>query len=176
MRVITVWQPWASLILIGAKPYEFRPKQYCDYVNPPSEGERIGIHAGARAVRKHEVDDLIVRLETAKPAVSPCLHREPALTLLRRIRAGLAKGQSSLFAQSAVEPFYAPRSCIVCTAVIGAPKRGDLCAQEFGKHYGNDSDRGETFNWGWPLTDIKPVLPHVEARGMQGFWHWQEAA
>lgn len=41
---LTVWQPWATLIAIGAKPFEFRgwaaPKAY--------QGQRIAIHAGSR--------------------------------------------------------------------------------------------------------------------------------
>ena len=24
MRALTIWQPWASLIIIGAKPFEWR--------------------------------------------------------------------------------------------------------------------------------------------------------
>lgn len=27
MKALTIWQPWASLIMIGAKPYEFRSWQ-----------------------------------------------------------------------------------------------------------------------------------------------------
>lgn len=45
MRAITIWQPWASLILVGAKPYEFRPKPFHEYVNPPEVGERMGLAA-----------------------------------------------------------------------------------------------------------------------------------
>lgn len=28
MKALTVWQPWASLIIMGAKPYEFRKWDY----------------------------------------------------------------------------------------------------------------------------------------------------
>jgi hypothetical protein len=27
MKALTIWQPWASLIMIGAKPYEFRERR-----------------------------------------------------------------------------------------------------------------------------------------------------
>jgi hypothetical protein len=42
MKAITVWQPWASLIAIGAKPYEFRGWQ------PPRAiiGQRITEDSG----------------------------------------------------------------------------------------------------------------------------------
>jgi hypothetical protein len=48
MKARTIWQPWASLIMIGAKPYEFRGRSYLAYIDHPLPGERIGIHAGAR--------------------------------------------------------------------------------------------------------------------------------
>lgn len=165
MKALTIWQPWASLILVGAKPYEFRswpaPKRIV--------GRRIAIHAGARPVRKGEVIDLIGRLEHADPRDTPCLHPEPALKLLKRVLAGLSNADTPLFQEA--EPFRLPLSCIVCTAAVGSPKPGNECAVEFGRA-ANDSDREETFNWGWPLLHVQPVMPHIEARGAQGFWDW----
>ena len=55
MKALTIWQPWASLIMIGAKPYEFRGRSYLAYINHPQPGERMAIHAGARPVRPTEV-------------------------------------------------------------------------------------------------------------------------
>jgi hypothetical protein len=46
---LTIWQPWASLIMIGAKPYEFRGRSYLRYPNRREPGERVAIHAGAAA-------------------------------------------------------------------------------------------------------------------------------
>ena len=48
MKALTIWQPWASLIAMGAKPYEFRGWK------PPKSliGQRLAIHAGARPVKK----------------------------------------------------------------------------------------------------------------------------
>lgn len=57
MKVITVYQPHASLIAIKAKPYEFRERPYNHYINPPETGERIGIHAACRPMRIAEVND-----------------------------------------------------------------------------------------------------------------------
>jgi hypothetical protein len=69
-----------------------------------------------------------------------------------------------------------PLSAIVCTAVLGEPKRGDVCAREFGLGPGgNDSDRNVHFNWGWPMLDVRPIVPSIPARGAQGFWDWNEA-
>ena len=44
MKALTLWQPWASLVIAGAKPYEFRSW------SPPRWliGQRIVIHAAAR--------------------------------------------------------------------------------------------------------------------------------
>ena len=51
MKALTIWQPWASLIIAGAKPYEFRgwraPRALI--------GQRIVIHAAARKIDRDEV-------------------------------------------------------------------------------------------------------------------------
>lgn len=63
MIALTIWQPWASLIVVGAKPYEFR-----GWVAPRSaRGKRIAIHAGARKVKRDEIADLILRLQGETP-------------------------------------------------------------------------------------------------------------
>ena len=44
MRVISLWQPYASLIFVGVKTYETR-----GFAFPPKiKGDRIGIHATAK--------------------------------------------------------------------------------------------------------------------------------
>lgn len=163
MKTLTVWQPWASLIAIGAKPYEFRSWK------PPAGvvGQRIAIHAGARPVKQAEVRDLLSRLaDTQKP---PCLHADEALPLLRALRDGF--DHRPMFDEG--EPFTVPLSHVLCTAVVGPGKRGDECAAEFGFAAGNDSDREGTFNWGWPMLGIEAVVPPVPARGAQGLWEWK---
>ena len=76
---LTVWQPWASLIVAGVKPYEFRgwpaPRAY--------RGAEIAIHAGARPVRRAEIADLILRLLDQNQAWTTCLKPE-ALPMLQR--------------------------------------------------------------------------------------------
>ena len=48
MLALTIWQPWASLIMIGAKPYEFRGKSYLEYRPHPRPGDRSpGVGADA---------------------------------------------------------------------------------------------------------------------------------
>lgn len=147
MKAITTWQPWASLIALGFKPYEFRGWY------PPKSiiGQRIGIHAAARPVRLNEVRDLLEQFESQQP---PCLlpaAREAVRSFLHH-------------------PDRLPLSSVVCTTVLGSPKPGDVVAREFGVDAGNDSDREGTFNWGWPMLDVLALNPPVPWRGRQGFW------
>lgn len=162
MKALTVWQPWASLIAIGAKPYEFRT-----WRPPPAIiGQRIAIHAGARPVRASEVRRLVAALRGEGEAVNPCLRPE-ALQLLESLIAGFDKSPDTLFATPAAT--LAPLSHVLCTAVVGPPKRGDLVAQEFGF----DVDEEDGFNWGWPMLDIEPLTPPMPVRGAQGLWEWR---
>ncbi len=152
LKVITVWEPWASLIIIGAKPYEFR-----GWKAPASiHGQRIGIHAGARPVHHVEVHAIIKSLEDPATRWETCLKPTIALPFLKK----LLENKD-----------LAPRGHILGTAICGVPRHGDDIAKEFGGPV-NDSDRHEHANWGWPLTDIEPWAPPVPAKGMQGLWNY----
>lgn len=143
MPAITVWQPWASLIAIGAKPYEFRrwpaPKAIV--------GRRIAIHAGARKMRREEIQDLLLRVEDPDSGHALVAH--------------LAK---PLLHTALTSPGKIELSHVVCTAILGEPKRATTLYP--------DSDRVDHHIWGWPLTDIQALQPPVPARGAQGFWKW----
>jgi hypothetical protein len=62
MKALTLWQPWASLVINNAKPYECRGRSYRAYVNPPRPGDRIAVHAAARPSRLTEVDAILARI------------------------------------------------------------------------------------------------------------------
>jgi hypothetical protein len=164
IKALTIWQPWATLIMIGAKPYEFRSWE------PPKSliGERLAIHAGARPVKAAEVRALIMALRTDDRTTIPCLHKDIALPILERVLDGLKKVPASPSAAIKL-----PLSHVLGTVRVGEPKRGDLCAQEFGADAGNDSDRDGTFNWGWPMEDVQPLVPPLPTRGAQGLWEWR---
>ena len=172
MKALTVWQPWATLISLGAKPYEFRGRR------PPRSivGTRIAIHAGARPVRLSEVEELLNRIESGDKTA--CLRTRFAVPLLICVRSGLlAKQRRATFfsVPDEPQPFELPLGAVVCTAVVGPGKAGNLCAEEFGcprPEIANDSDRPGTFNYGWPLTEIVPLIPPQPARGGQGIWVW----
>src|SRR5579871_5258500 len=80
MKTCTIWQPWASLVMIGAKPYEFRRWDYRERY-PNLEGQRIVIHAGTRPVRRAEVEDIVLRMKDRLSS----LRAEIAMPLLERL-------------------------------------------------------------------------------------------
>jgi hypothetical protein len=159
MKALTIWQPWASLIMIGAKPVEWRSW----YAFRKMHGQRIVIHAGARKVVHGEVAELIQRIHTeaaqrraGEPVDDPTgLHLDLALALLEPV----LTGEEIL-----------PLSAGLGTAVMGEPR----LAIDLG--YPVDSDRLEMQNWGWPLTSVQPFVDPVACRGGRGFWEWSDAA
>lgn len=154
MQALTIWQPWATLIIAGAKPYEFRGWPAPHAVR----GTRIAIHAGSRKVKRDEVADLILRLQGPEPW-STALRKNVALPLLER---------------ALLRPEILPLASVIGTATLGAPRRAHDVAVEFGDPV-NDSDRDAHVNWAWPLSGIEPLEPIAPARGAQGFWTWRQA-
>lgn len=156
MKALTLWQPWATLVIEGIKPYEFRGWR------PPAKmiGQRIVIHAAARKVDWFEVIDLRRRLEMGgRLAAETCLR--PTDRALQILRGPLPAGQW-------------PLGHALGTAVIGEPRNGLDIAEEFGVPRANDSDRDEHANWGWPMLEIEPWTPLIPMRGAQGLWNWPE--
>lgn len=152
MRALTLWQPWASLVIAGAKPYEFRSWR------PPSSviGQRIVIHASARKVDRREVEQLIRLLRAGG--------RYAAATALTPIERALA----ILYFEDW------PLGCGVGTAVIGEPRSGADIGADLGVPRANDSSRDDHTNWGWPMLDIERWPDPLPMRGAQGLWPWPE--
>lgn len=150
MKALTIWQPWATLIAEGWKPYEFR-----GWPAPKSiVGQRIAIHAGARAAKRQEIADLLSRMQLRRSKID-----EQALPTLER---------------GHLSPAMFPLSTVLCTAILGEPK---LAARLFaGEIDPNDSDRVNHSIWAWPMLQIERLQPPIPARGAQGFWNWQEDA
>jgi hypothetical protein len=145
MKALTVWQPWASLIAWGMKPYEFRR-----WAAPASMiGQRIAIHAGARKLRIDEVYGLVLDLQRGEKGAAL---RAEAMPLLRQV----LDGQVTL-----------PHSHILCTVTLGRPIRATELPAEWA-----DSERADHHVFGWPMLDIEPLTPPEPATGAQGFWHW----
>jgi hypothetical protein len=160
MKAITIWQPWASLIMIGAKPYEFRPASFLDrrsYRNGPEVGERIVIQSGARSVRPAEIEDLLRRVNaetdgSGRDDDRTCLDLDKARELLLKVRA-------------AHKYRLLPLGMALGTAVVGTP----ILSRDLFRMNVADSDRGR-FNWAWPLSDIRHFEPPFPVTGSQGFF------
>lgn len=152
MKALTLWQPWASLVVDGAKPWEFRGWR------PPRSiiGERIVIHASARPVNRREVEQLIILLRAGG--------RLAAQTCLVPIEHALAVLYCGEW----------PLGCGLGTAVVGEPRSGAEIGADLGALKVNDSDRDYHANWGWPMLEIERWPEPIPMRGMQGLWRWPE--
>lgn len=143
---LTIWQPWASLIMLGFKDYEFRP-----WAAPRSiVGQRIVIHAGARKARDEEIMEIITGESESCWPCRPGSHRfEQMEEFLQRVR----RGQEKL-----------PVSAGLGTVLLGAPKRATELTP------GDDRVREDM--WGWPVSEPQAFAEPIVARGAQGFWKW----
>lgn len=158
MKALTIWQPWASLIIAGAKPYEFRGWR------PPVWliGQRMVVHAAARKVDWREVHQLVRLLEAGgRYAARTCLMPETALPLLR---------------QAMASPEMLPLAVGLGTAIVGQPRLGSEIAIEMGAIKVNDSDRDQHANWGWPMESIERFAAPFPMKGAQGLWNWPDAS
>ena len=150
MKVLTIYQPWASLVMIGAKPYEFRRWDYRQRI-PNLEGQRIVIHAASRPIVPAEVEDIISRMTDRISS----LRAEIAMPLLERLRAAhRCRG-------------ILPLAAGLGTAIIGKPKSVSALFNSPA-----DSDRIDHHMFAWPLTQIVTWAEPAPCRGMQGFWTW----
>lgn len=173
MKALTIYQPWASLIMVGAKPYEFRgwnPRErggsYAALI-----GQRIVIHASARKIVIQEVLAIRRNLEAGgEEAALTCLHADKAMPILDRALETYASGPYGLFSLDGHGDL--PWGVGLGTAVLGEPRNGLDIAEEFGVQSVNDSDRDEHANWGWPMLDVEVWDQPVPMRGLQGFWNW----
>jgi hypothetical protein len=159
MKALTIYEPWATLIMIGAKPFEFRRWDYRTRERA-LEGQRIVIHASARPMKPAEVLDIKQRLDDGGDSTSLII--EKARPLIEKLLALPAKQIKTAL----------PLGHALGTAILGTPRDVNRLFQT------PDSDRIDHHMWGWPLTEIQDFKPPVEVRGLQGFWNYpfKEAA
>jgi hypothetical protein len=173
MKAISLWQPWASLIACGAKPYETR-----SWAPPPDLiGQTIAIHAakkidkGAAAFAEELVygqhgHDLGDKLEASWGGDETC------------------DGLMGKFGQAVM-----PIGCVVCTerldAVFQLGEIAEGTAVPAARVVRRLTSRSmpECFTvridgfgdyapgrWAWLLRDVRPLTPPPPARGAQGIF------
>jgi hypothetical protein len=147
LYALTLWQPWASLVMGGWKPYEFRP-----YAAPKwLAGHRIVIHAGVRPINGKEIDLLVNDLLAGVNCGGLSVKCVPHLQSWR------------------IHPESLPRGAGLGTVLLG---ESVLSSELWPGEFANDSDRIDKANWALPVSDPRPFKPIVPARGFQKFWGW----
>ena len=145
MKALTVWQPWATLIVAGLKLYEFRR-----YPAPKSlVGQTIVIHAGKRPPKSWDIESTLAA--PSHTTGNPDADRQ-VIDLL-----------TPIWRRSAQMPLAAGLG----TARLGEPRR----ALDIFRGAMDPADIHPDI-WGWPMTDAEAWPAPVPARGHQGFWEW----
>lgn len=174
MKAISLWQPWASLIACGAKPYETRSWA------PPRDliGQPIAIHA-AKKIDKGAA-------EFAEELMYG-QHRDGGFDLADRLARsfkGTPDETMGIFGHAVM-----PIGCVVCVAIldaafqVGEPADGTVrsAARVVGRLVSRNMPecftvRYDDFGdyspgrWAWLLRDVKPLTPCPPAKGAQGFF------
>ena len=151
--VYTLWQPWAGLVIFGGKDIENR------HYPPPSKfiGERIAIHAA-------KTFD-----QWFNPPVAPT--REHAIKVYRDIYLNDSSIREMLNVRGAIlgtvklEGYLNPREGF---------RVGDL--DEIRDAMGMDrytvNPWWDSEQYGWILSDPKPLKKPIPAKGKQGVWYY----
>jgi hypothetical protein len=160
MKAITVWQPWASLVAIGAKKYETR-SWATSYRGP------IAIHAATK--KPHLV---------AYPPVDVAIRSAEVLGFPADIRTvdalcSLPRGCVIAIAE-----------LVECWKIVDRyytvyPKVGDArCIEASGKTGNVEGDEILFGNWtpgryAWQLENVHQLVTPIEVKGHQRLWNWQ---
>lgn len=174
MKAISLWQPWASLVACGAKPYETR------HWAPPREliGQRIAIHAAKKVDKdaKAFAEDLMYGQ-----------HGADGFALAEKLSAtmqGIPDELMGLLGMAAM-----PMGCIVCEATLDAAfQLGEqatgtarpaasvvrrLVSRQmpdcFTVRYDDFGDYAAG-RWAWLLRDVTVIKPDRGTIGRQGFF------
>lgn len=142
MKALTIWQPWASLIIEGLKPREFRP-----WAAPPAiVGQRIVLHAAKRPIKSAELRD-IMDYVSGRGGVND----------------GIDPRAMGLLERAWRREIDLPMSVGLGTATLGTPRLVDPR---------DTNDPASRAIYGWPMIDVEKWPETVPAKGAQGFWEW----
>lgn len=156
-RVLTFWEPWATLVMEGFKLFEFRSWE------PPASlvGHRMGVHAGAkRGIKQIETDirGLIYALDRGG--------RHARATGLDESRAAECV---SFLEKLLHAPRALPASELLGTVKLGPPLHGEALTAKLDLAF----DPANT-HWGWPLSDPKRFSHPIPIAGQQFIWDWND--
>lgn len=172
MDAISLWQPYASLIAVEAKPFETR------HWAPPRRliGKRIAIHAA----RKIEGESSLLAWKVAHGRYGDELARKLAASIEGFSRADLLGNFRGVLL---------PIGCVVCTAVLDAVFQvgeraegtavpsASIVARMEGRPYPpcftvryDDFGDYRPGRWAWSLVDVRPLTPPIKAIGRQGLF------
>lgn len=153
LPALTLWQPWASLIAVGAKRFETRAHR------PPARliGERIAVHAAQRVVGLEEMDRPVAVL------IAEALNRGGQSYALLPRGAVLCTARLVAAYRCGVEAHEAPGHVHLLDRLSapGVPLRERVPTDLFG-NFG----RGR---WAWELADVRPLVRPHPCRGAQGY-------
>lgn len=193
MKALTVWQPWASLIIAGYKQYEFRKWSFAGRF-PDLVGQRIVIHAGARMPKRSEVMDIRKRvIDGVSQLDESCMPRlermcaelgewenhkpkKPRRVFYHNMRmTGGSTDPNEVRLQEWAERVEEMRPNIILSAGLGTAVLGDpQKAAELFDAPTNDSYRADHSIWAWPLHDVVIWDEPAPMKGAQGFWSWKQ--
>jgi hypothetical protein len=173
MKAISLWQPWASLIACGAKPYETRSWA------PPREliGQTIAIHAAKRIDKE------------AAEFAQDLMYGQHGHDLADRLDESWGGDEVPDEIMGKFGYAMMPIGCIVCTArldaafQLGSPADGTAVPAAsvvkritsrpmpecFTVRYDDFGDYAPG-RWAWLLRDVRPLFPPPPAKGAQGFF------
>lgn len=157
MMALSLWQPYASLIAIGAKPFETR-----SWAPPPHMiGQRIAIHASQKLIRETLIGvDLVTSDRMGRALFGDRLATFDSLPFGAVVCTAVLAGAYACGAMRLADGGRTP----LLTSVNRSPLRDYLTPDLFG-----DYSPGR---WAWWLRDVEPVDPPVKVKGHQKFWPW----
>lgn len=159
MKALTLWQPWASLIAVGAKRHETR-----SWPAPATIlGERIAIHAAVRPVDRR----------FRSPCALGTLDTQFDRMCCRQLGLDWAAPDDDQLPRRGL-----PYGVVVATAIVHDCHKAEAVAYRL-KTRGTPDDLDDllsgdfTFGrYAWELRDVRVVEGGSPVRGRQGVWNY----
>jgi hypothetical protein len=158
VKALTLWQPYASLIAVGAKKFETRGKE------PPWRliGDRLAIHAAkAEGVTPYQLQGHTTEaIDRAVGNDWAALPRASVLCTARVVGAYESDGISHVDGKT----FVKVRESLGLHRTMIELEGDEICFGDF-----------NLGRWLWQLADVRVFREPVRATGKQWVWEWKEA-